>query len=58
MVIFRLVFGLLLLACIVCFGMYVGTREPVWRRRGVLLLATTVGLGLLFFAGMTIERLL
>jgi hypothetical protein len=58
MVIFRLVFGLLLLGAIACFGMYVGTREPIWRQRGVRILLATIVLGLLFFAGLTIERLL
>jgi hypothetical protein len=58
MVIFRLVFGLLLLASIGCFGAYVYTGEAVWRRRGVRILVLTIVVGLLFFAGLTVERLL
>ena len=58
MVIFRLVFGLLLLGSLYCFGMYVVTRETLWRRRGVRILLLTIVVGLLFFAGLTIERLL
>jgi hypothetical protein len=38
MVLFRLLFGLLLLAGLLCFAMFVGTRAPVWRARGVVVL--------------------
>ena len=38
MLIFRLVFGLLLLASVLCFAMSVGTGDAVWRRRGVMVL--------------------
>lgn len=58
MVIFRLVFGLLLLASIGCFGAYALTSDRLWLRRGVRVLAATVVVGLLFFIGMAIERLL
>ena len=58
MVIFRLVFGLLLLGSIGCFAAFVFTRERLWLGRGVRVLAATVVIGLLFFVGMMIERLL
>ena len=37
MIAFRLVFGGLLLASLLCFAMYVGTGQVAWRRRGVLI---------------------
>lgn len=57
MLIFRLVFGLLLLAAILCFAMYIGTRAPVWRARGLVILKWTVLAGLGFFAVLLLERL-
>ena len=38
MLIFRLVFGLLLLGCVLCLAMGVGTGDPAWRKRGVVIL--------------------
>jgi hypothetical protein len=38
MLLFRLVFGLLLVASVLCFAMFIGTSQPVWRRRGVVVL--------------------
>ena len=57
MVLFRLVFGLLLLASLLCFAMYVGTRAPVWRTRGVLVLKWTLIAAALFFGVLILERL-
>lgn len=57
MLIFRLVFGLLLFAGILCFAMYIGTRQPVWRRRGIVIIKWTVLAGLGFFAVLILERL-
>jgi hypothetical protein len=57
MMIFRLVFGLLLVASLLCFAMYVGTRAPVWRARGVLVLKWTLIAAALFFGVLIIERL-
>ncbi len=57
MLIFRLVFGLLLLAGILCFAMYIGTRQPVWRRRGIVIVKWTVLAALGFFAVLILERL-
>jgi hypothetical protein len=57
MLIFRLVFGLLLLASVLCFAMYVGTKAPVWRARGVLLLKWTLIAAAVFFGVLILERL-
>ena len=57
MLIFRLVFGLLLLAGLLCFAMYIGTGQPVWRQRGMVILKWTVLAGLGFFAVIALERL-
>jgi hypothetical protein len=55
---FRLVFGLLLLAGLLCFAMYIGTSEVVWRRRGIAIVKWTVIAGLCFFAVLIVERVL
>ena len=57
MLIFRLVFGLLLLASVLCFAMYIGTKSPLWRRRGVLLLKWTLIAAAAFFGVLILERL-
>lgn len=57
MVIFRLVFGLLLLAGLLCFAMYIGTRQTVWRQRGLVIVKWTVLAGLGFFGVIVLERL-
>jgi hypothetical protein len=57
MLIFRLVFGLLLLASVLCFAMFVATKAPVWRSRGVAVLKWTLIAALGFFAVLTLERL-
>ncbi|WIT12375.1 hypothetical protein PFX98_01845 [Paucibacter sediminis] len=55
--IFRLLIGLLMAASILCFAMYIGTRQDIWRRRGVLIIKWTVIAGLGFFAVLVLERL-
>jgi hypothetical protein len=55
--IFRLVFGLLLLAGVLCFAMYIGTRQAVWRRRGIVIVKWTLIAALGFFAVLILERL-
>ncbi len=50
MVAFRLVFGLLLLAGLLCFVMYLVTGKLLWRRRGVTIVKWTVIGALGFFA--------
>jgi hypothetical protein len=57
MVIFRLVFGLLLLAAILCLALYVATGRPVWRQRGMVIVKWTVIAGLGFFGVIILERL-
>ena len=57
MLIFRLVFGLLLVCGLLCFAMYIGTRQEVWRRRGVVIVKWTVVAALGFFAVLILERL-
>jgi len=57
MLIFRLVFGLLLLSSVLCFAMYVGTRQLAWRRRGVVVLKWTLIAAAGFFGVLILERL-
>ena len=42
MLIFRLVFGLLLVSGLLCFAMYVGTAQAVWRHRGIVIVKWAV----------------
>lgn len=56
MVFFRLVFGALLVASLLCFAMYIGTSQIVWRRRGVVVLKWTLIAALGFFAVLILER--
>lgn len=57
MLIFRWIMGLLGVAAVLCFAMYIGTREPAWRRRGVLIIKWSVIAALGFFAVLILERL-
>lgn len=57
MLIFRLVFGLLLVAGLLSFAMYIGTRQVVWRRRGIVIVKWTLIAALGFFAVLILERL-
>jgi hypothetical protein len=57
MVAFRLVFGLLLVAGLLCFAMYIGTGQVTWRQRGLVILKWTVLAALGFFAVLILERL-
>ncbi len=57
MLIFRLVFGLLLLAALLCFAMSIGTGQVVWRRRGILVLKWALLAALGFFGVLILERL-
>ncbi|MBU6259242.1 MAG: hypothetical protein KGL18_12960 [Burkholderiales bacterium] len=54
---FRLVFGLLLVAGVLCFAMYIGTGQVAWRRRGVVIVKWTLLAALAFFAVLILERL-
>ena len=55
--VFRLVFGLLLVAGLLCFAMYVGTRRIAWRRRGIVIVKWTLIAAAGFFAVLILERL-
>lgn len=57
MLIFRLVVGLLLFAGVLCFALYIGTRQVAWRRRGIVIIKWTVLAALAFFAVLILERL-
>jgi hypothetical protein len=46
MLILRLVFGLLLVAGLVSFAIYVATGNPYWRQRGLVIVKWTVIAGL------------
>jgi hypothetical protein len=57
MMIFRLVFGLLLVSGLLCFAMYIGTAQAVWRARGLIIVKWTVLAAFGFFAVLILERL-
>jgi hypothetical protein len=57
MLLFRLVFGLLLVGSVLCFAMFLGTGQPAWRRRGVVVLKWTLLAAAAFFAVLILERL-
>ena len=57
MLLFRLVFGLLLVAGLLCFAFYIGTSDLRWRRRGIVIVKWTVIAALGFFAVLILERL-
>ena len=57
MLVFRLVFGLLLVAGVLCFAMYAATGVRRWRQTGVRIVRWTVFAGLGFFAVLLLERL-
>ena len=56
MLVFRLVFGLLLVSGLLCFAMYVGTGQAVWRQRGLVIVKWAVLAALGFFAVLILER--
>ena len=57
MLLFRLVFGLLLVCGLLCFAMYIGTGQLVWRQRGLVIVKWTVLAAFGFFAVLILERL-
>ena len=57
MLVFRLVFGLLLLAGLLCFAAYVATGKPAWRQRGLVIVKWTVIAVIGFLAVILLERL-
>lgn len=56
MMIARLVFGLLMVASILCFAMYVGTSDVRWRYRGLAIVKWAVVVLLGFFGVLILER--
>ncbi len=56
MLIFRAIVLLLLVAGLLCFAMYIGTRDRRWRDRGILIVKWTVIAGLGLFAVLLLER--
>jgi hypothetical protein len=56
MLVFRLVFGLLLVSGLLCFAAYVATGQVVWRKRGIVVVKWTVIAALGFFAVLILER--
>jgi uncharacterized membrane protein len=54
----RIVFGLLLLAGLACFVVYVASGNPAWRQRGIAIIKGTVIAGLVTAAAITLEHLL
>ncbi len=57
MLILRLVFGLLLVAGLVSFAIYVATGNPIWRQRGLVIIKWTVIAGLGTAALIVLEKL-
>jgi hypothetical protein len=57
MLVFRLVFGLLLLAGLLCFAVFVATGQPVWRQRGMLIVKWTLIAAAGFVAVILLEQL-
>jgi len=57
MVIFRLVFGMLLVSGLLCFAMYIATSQVAWRQRGIVIVKWTVLAAFGFFAVLILERL-
>ena len=57
MMLFRLLVGLLLVAGLLCFAMYIATGQPGWRRRGLVIVKWTVLAAFGFFAVLILERL-
>ncbi len=57
MLVFRLVFGLLLVAGLLCFAFYIATGQVAWRRRGIVIVKWTLIAALGFFAVLVLERL-
>ncbi len=57
MLIFRWIVLLLLVAGLLCFAMYIGTRDARWRWRGILIVKWTVIAALGFFGVLLLERM-
>lgn len=57
MLIFRALVLLLVVAALLCMGMYLGTGQVVWRRRSVAIIRWSVIAGLAFIGVLLLERI-
>ena len=57
MLVFRLVFGLLLISGMLCFAAYAFTGQAVWRRRGIVIVKWALIAAAGFAAVILLERL-
>jgi hypothetical protein len=57
MLVFRVIFGLLLVAGLACFALYAFTGQPQWRVYGIRIVKWTLLAALGFFAVLIGERL-
>lgn len=57
MLVFRLVFGLLLVCGLLCFAVYIATGRTLWRRRALVTVKWALLVALGFFAVLVLERL-
>ncbi|MEH0167739.1 hypothetical protein [Roseateles microcysteis] len=53
----RLLMGLLLVAAVLCFALFIATGQRRWRQRGIVIVKWTVIAALGFFAVLILERL-
>ena len=56
MLLVRTLVLLLLVAAVLCFALYIATRQARWRQWGLVILKWTVLAGLAFFAVLILER--
>ena len=57
MLVFRLVFGLLLISGLLCFAVYAFSGQPAWRKRGLLIVKWALIAAAGFIAVILLERL-
>ncbi len=57
MLVFRLVFGLLLISSLLCFAIYAFTGQAAWRQRGLLIVKWALLAAAGFIAVILLERL-
>ena len=57
MLVFRLVFGLLLIAGMLCFAAYAFTGQAAWRQRGLVIVKWALIAAVGFGAVILLERL-
>ena len=57
MFIFRALTFVLAVASLFCFAMYIGTKQPAWRHRGITIIKWTAIAALGFFGVLILERI-